>query len=738
MHAKSKAKAAGRPSTFTRASLASLRDTEQKDTFVRRRGNSSLVASGRAAVERCSSGVSAQAGRVSIKSQDWPSSASTDAAFNLEATSSTPPTPSLARPFDVLILGDVFTGCMERWAECVAFSKRTGCIAFVGSRGDLSKLTRSGVLHQTEHCHVYETSGLVLPAFHDAHCHPFGAGNRLRQKDPHFSKEDESLRACAVDLSSCKTWKDAEQTLVEAISSNGDSHGTVLAERCHHHLANTIAASSLEKLAPGIVLVVLVGVNSDEVIVNETALNKLPNLCKLWTYSRSDPHIERTEEGHPSGRFCGAVWATRFALLSSASIASKGLRGLLCGLGELGKHGIVACTDAFVFEDRVPIYEFAFEQDDCKRLPRTSLAIGFKSHWDAEEIGAVLDRVKHTRRDWADTGYRFCVREAKVEVDNVSQWSSRSSSKWSKPSWDLEQFDRVVETMVGADFSMHMHTFGDLAAKHSLQSLQRAEATAPAKTYGGTGERRHKLAHVFELLREDEAYLSSSLLAVFQPYWFDNRAWSTYDDEAVQVHQRLTEHQAVCYGSDWDISSLSPLEGMAASLARTGAFAHVSWPDRLAAAIYLQTCAAARAMWLEKVSGTLEAGKLADICILDQNIFTSGWNGVAEAKDTQATRNRPALGANVVASFAGGVLIYERDVEARAEMTAQVPGPPLAVYQRRKPRKSDRLNPAAPALSLRNQEDATLRSSCSCSEAGCNKRRLAKYGGWCTAAFGQR
>ena len=75
----------------------------------------------------------------------------------------------------------------------------------------------------------------------------------------------------------------------------------------------------------------------------------------------------------------------RFALLSPASEASAGLRGLIDGLRELPKDGIVACTDAFVFEDRVPVYELAHYLDTKCRLPRTSLAIGFK-HTDEFDL----------------------------------------------------------------------------------------------------------------------------------------------------------------------------------------------------------------------------------------------------------------------------------------------------------------------------------------------------------------
>lgn len=334
--------------------------------------------------------------------------------------------------------------------------------------------------------------------FHDAHCHPFGAGNRLRQQSSD-SVEDDLMRASAIDISSCSTWTEVEQAL--KVASGQDGTSAIFAEGGKPELFHkaSVRASDLEKLAMGRSIVVT---GENQVIASDTALRELPKLCKFWRYAKEDPNIERNEEGEPTGRFCGFIWVTRFSLLSQASMASKGLRGLRRGLSELPKHGIVSCTDAFVFEDRVPMYELIASTNEACELPRVSLAIGFKSHLDEQEIGALINRVKPLLLEWSETSHRLCVREAKVEIDNVGRWSS--SVPCSRPNWDLVQLDRVIQSMVAAGFSMHCHVFGDLAAKHAIASIRRAEEAMPEKR-----QLRHKLAHVFELQREDEVLLCS-------------------------------------------------------------------------------------------------------------------------------------------------------------------------------------------------------------------------------------
>lgn len=79
----------------------------------------------------------------------------------------------------------------------------------------------------------------------------------------------------------------------------------------------------------------------------------------------------------------------------------------------------------------------------------------------------------------------------------------------------------------------------------------------------------------------------------------------------------------VCYGSDWDVSSLSPLDGLR-SILQTAAVPGDTWSARLATALRGYTAAAAEAMWLETVSGSIEVGKQADLCILGCDPFELG------------------------------------------------------------------------------------------------------------------
>jgi len=592
--------------------------------------------------------------------------------------------------YDVVLVGKVYTGVGASGGSssgsgsgavgvaadsCVAFCRANGHIAFVGQRQELLRCTDEGQLKRAAWCRTFEVEGLIMPAFHDAHCHPFGAGNRNRNYNDEAAKaEDERLRASSVDLSGCNCWDDVKTRLTAALAAESTASAVaaaststapkaqplppLVAEGCSTSALTDMrekAATSLEALAPGRAIVVVCGQSYllEAVAVSESALKALPTLFESWTYANEDARIERLRSGKPSGFFTGAVWAARFALLSPASITSQGLRGLIDGLRVLPQHGIVACTDAFVFEERIACYELAFAQDARRQLPRTSLAIGFRDDMPAKRIAEIVARAPTMRRAWQATDFRYCVREGKVEVDH-----GRGDI-----SWDSKKLASVVHGMLQADFSMHMHVFYSAATHHSVELLLEAEQEQRKrqKSRGSastTGDRRHKLAHAFEISAEDAASLCKTpLIAVcYQPYWFKTEY--SYDDTAVGTHAELLRGGArVCYGSDWDITELSPIMGIREVVRREGTFhdgkQEQAWEACLAQAVRMYTLEAARAHWLDETSGTLETGKFADVCILDKDLFSMPKSEFCAGND-----HRDPAPVRVSATFMRGVCIF--------------------------------------------------------------------------------
>lgn len=91
-------------------------------------------------------------------------------------------------------------------------------------------------------------------------------------------------------------------------------------------------------------------------------------------------------------------------------------------------------------------------------------------------------------------------------------------------------------------------------------------------------------------------------------------------------------------GSDWSVSSLNPLDAVQVAVTRRGpdAVAGPAWlPDELvdlSTAIAAYTMNGAFPSFEEKTRGSIEAGKAADLIVLDRNLFKIPSQQIHEAK----------------------------------------------------------------------------------------------------------
>jgi predicted amidohydrolase YtcJ len=84
---------------------------------------------------------------------------------------------------------------------------------------------------------------------------------------------------------------------------------------------------------------------------------------------------------------------------------------------------------------------------------------------------------------------------------------------------------------------------------------------------------------------------------------------------------------SLAFGSDWSVSTPDPLHQLATAVARVdpeGTAAEPLLPDEridLGAAIAAHTIGAAHACSLDATTGSIEPGKLADLVVLDRDLF---------------------------------------------------------------------------------------------------------------------
>jgi predicted amidohydrolase YtcJ len=277
-------------------------------------------------------------------------------------------------------------------------------------------------------------------------------------------------------------------------------------------------------------------------------------------------------------------------------------------------------------------------------------------------------------RDWkdlADEGIQAGLGNPRLRIGNLKSFADGalgSTTAWMDAPFvghagysglagtDLIDADRMYADIRGADragLQVSIHAIGDHAIHTILDLYERVEHE------DGAGDRRFRIEHVQHLRPADiPRFGSLEVVASMQPYHaIDDGRWAEtlLGPERIKssyAWRSLLDHGAVlAFGSDWPVAPLDPLMGIyAAATRRTldGKNPHGWVPEQritVAQAVHAYTVGSAYAEHQEAVKGSLEAGKLADLVVLSEDIFH------IPAEQIEKTR--------VAMTVFDGIVIYE-------------------------------------------------------------------------------
>jgi predicted amidohydrolase YtcJ len=192
--------------------------------------------------------------------------------------------------------------------------------------------------------------------------------------------------------------------------------------------------------------------------------------------------------------------------------------------------------------------------------------------------------------------------------------------------------DPLVAALDRDGFQIHVHAIGDRAIRMALDAL------AHARAVNGVRNSRHAIAHL-ELIDSADIprFRALGVVANFEPLWANGDEYLTKMTEPALGPARsrwlypiasvVRSGAVVSGGSDWSVSSLNPLDAIEVGITHRQPGDTVTPPwhpaERvdLATMIALYTSNAAWAHHLERETGTIEVGKLADLVVLDRNLF---------------------------------------------------------------------------------------------------------------------
>jgi predicted amidohydrolase YtcJ len=546
----------------------------------------------------------------------------------------------------VFVGGSIFTAGMASSAPG-AVAVTGGRITALGSDEEILDLRGPG----TEIVEV--KGGLVIPGFQDAHVHPaMGGVDLLRCSVFHCDSAEEDLEVIGAYA--------AAHPELEWIIGSGWNMA--------HFPGGTPTRQMLDSVLPDRPAF-LPNKDGHGAWVNTAALRAAG--ITEETPDPSDGRIEREPDGYPSGTLHEGAADLVGRLLPKTS-PEETLRGLLLAQEQLLALGITGWQDAAVGD--------VFEQGD---LLETYLSIAARGALAARVVGALWwdrdrssDQIPDLVQRRADGGAgRFVPSAVKIMLDGVAENYTAAmlepyldgcgchTDNSGLDFVDPEGLKEYVTELDRLGFQVHFHALGDRAVRHALDAIEAArDANGPQ---GG----RHHLAHL-QVVHPDDIgrFAALGATANMQPLWACNEPQMTeltipYLGERRARWQYpwadlLSAGATMAAGSDWSVSSPNPLEGIHVAVNRRAPGddeAEVFLPEQrisLADAVSAYTAGSARVNGREADTGALTAGYLADLAVIDRDIFTRPVDEIARA--------------SVTATYIEGECVY-RASEARGD-----------------------------------------------------------------------
>ena len=517
--------------------------------------------------------------------------------------------------------GAIYTEDAERsWAEAVAIDD--GRITYVGTDAG----ARDYIGPNTKVIDLKRR--MVLPGMQDVHIHPISGG----------------MEANACDLNALNTVEQYVAKIKECADAHPDDPWI------------TGGGWSMAAFGPGAIASRKL---IDAVVPDRPVFVASRDGHSSWANSKAieiagitnqtpdppDGRIDRDPKTHEAiGSFQEGGDALIAAKVPPPTDAQRDA-GLRYAIRMLNGYGITGIQDASVDEDDLKSYH---RVDDAGDL---NLHVVASIWWEREQGLEQIENIKRLRSDYS--GGRIDAGTVKIMQDGVMESYTAVVLEPYKlpgkkdvrgiPMVDPELLKQAVTQLDADGFQVHFHAIGDGAVREVLDAIE------AARTANGDLGHRHHIAHL-QLVHPDDQprFRKLHVIANFQPLW-------AYADDYVRdltlpfiskftasymypIGSLERSGAVVAFGSDWSVSTANPFEEMETAITRMGALGdtktaflpdeRITLPEALAAF----TINAAYTNRDEKNTGSLEIGKLANLAVLDRNLFEIPPSDISDTK----------------------------------------------------------------------------------------------------------
>ncbi|MEM8861358.1 MAG: amidohydrolase [Chloroflexota bacterium] len=199
---------------------------------------------------------------------------------------------------------------------------------------------------------------------------------------------------------------------------------------------------------------------------------------------------------------------------------------------------------------------------------------------------------------------------------------------------DKEGMYEIASKAAANNLSVTVHAIGD-KANHDILDVYEAVRKEEAERGQGTAL-RHRIEHVQILVEEDLNRLAElDVVASMQPIHctsdmeMADKHWGMRTQYSYAWRTMLNSGALLVFGSDCPVEPIDPMLGIYAAVTRKkldGSYAPNGWhPEQILSmeeTIRAFTLAAAETAGTQQTQGSISPGKLADMTVFDQDLFT--------------------------------------------------------------------------------------------------------------------
>ncbi|MGA2577296.1 MAG: amidohydrolase [Bryobacteraceae bacterium] len=504
----------------------------------------------------------------------------------------------------VLLNGKIWT-VNEAQPRAEAVACLGSRIVAVGSNGEIRKWIGAG----TE---VLDLNGkLVLPGFNDAHVHFFSGGENLAGVQLRDAKSEDEFRKRIAEFA-------ARQPAGRWISGGGWDHENWTPARLP-------TRQSIDAVTAGHPVFVN-RLDGHMALANSQAL-------QLAGITRDTPDppggtIVRDAAGEPTGVLKDAAMERMYRTIPEPS-EDQIADAVRAAMRYSAENGVTSVQDMSAAPQILRVYQALLANGELtvrisghqplaawQRLAAVGLRAGFGG--EKLHIGGL--------KGFADGSLGSTTAlffEPYLDAPNTSGLANSEMIPESKMQKHILDADR-------AGLQVAVHAIGD-KANHMVLGMYEEAARQ-----NGARDRRFRIEHAQHLRMEDiPRFGQLHVIASMQPYhciddgrWAEKRIGPERAKGTYAFRALLDSGAVLAFGSDWDVAPMQPLIGIyAAATRRTLDGKHPNgWvPEQkitVAEAIRAYTMGSAYASFDDKIKGSIEPGKLADMVVVSDDILS--------------------------------------------------------------------------------------------------------------------